>query len=59
MARGGVPHNLSRPRREWLPEMSLRLHLILLVLVCMLPAVALLAIDQVQLRRARETEVPA
>ena len=37
--------------------MSLRLHLILLVLVCMLPAVALLAIDQVQLRRARETEV--
>ena len=37
--------------------MSLRLHLILLVVVCMLPAVALLAIDQVQLRRARETEV--
>ncbi|HVC59684.1 MAG TPA: cache domain-containing protein [Acetobacteraceae bacterium] len=37
--------------------MSLRLHLILLVLVCMLPAVALLAIDQVQLRRAREAEV--
>jgi len=37
--------------------MSLRLHLILLVVVCMLPAVALLAIDQVQLRRAREAEV--
>jgi signal transduction histidine kinase/ActR/RegA family two-component response regulator len=37
--------------------MNLRLHLILLVVVCMLPAVALLAIDQVQLRRAREAEV--
>ncbi len=37
--------------------MSLRLHLILLVVVCMLPAIALLAMDQVQLRRAREAEV--
>ncbi len=37
--------------------MSLRLHLILLVVVCMLPAIALLAMNQVQLRRAREAEV--
>ncbi|HEY3849117.1 MAG TPA: ATP-binding protein [Acetobacteraceae bacterium] len=37
--------------------MTLRLHLILLVVVCMLPAIALLAMDQVQLRRAREAEV--
>jgi signal transduction histidine kinase/ActR/RegA family two-component response regulator len=37
--------------------MTLRLHLILLVVVCMLPAIALLAMDQVQLRRAREADV--
>jgi signal transduction histidine kinase len=37
--------------------MNLRLHLILLVVVCMLPAIALLAMDQVQLRRAHEAEV--
>ncbi len=37
--------------------MSLRVHLILLVVVCMLPAIALLALDQVALRRAREAEV--
>ena len=44
-------------RERFFVAMTLRLHLILLVVVCMLPAIALLAMDQVQLRRAREAEV--
>lgn len=49
--------NSGKSRGSRLPGMSLRTRLIMLACVCMLPSAALLGLNQLQLRQAREAEV--